>query len=78
MTNRLTILQGDAIRQMRTGGRFLQKTAGWKPGDMPYATHEGILHLMGHKLRCARLNTGETVIEADDMADLLEAMGMKP
>ena len=34
---------------------------------LPFATHTGVLELMGHTLRCYRLNTGETLIEASDM-----------
>jgi hypothetical protein len=33
----------------------------------PYATHEGVLEILGHKLRCYRLNTGQTVFNADDV-----------
>jgi hypothetical protein len=34
---------------------------------LPFATHSGVLEIMGHKLRCYRINTGETLIEASDM-----------
>ena len=34
---------------------------------MPYATHEGVLEIFGHKLRCYRLNTGQAVFNADDV-----------
>lgn len=33
---------------------------------IPYATHEGVLDLMGHKMRCYRLSNGQTVFDADD------------
>jgi hypothetical protein len=35
----------------------------------PWATHEGVMDIMGHKLRCYRLNTGQAIINADDMHD---------
>jgi len=34
---------------------------------LPYATHEGVLEIFGHNLRCYRLNTGQTVFDADDV-----------
>ena len=34
---------------------------------LPYATHEGVFEIMGHKLRCYRLNTGQAVFDADDV-----------
>ena len=51
----------------------------WKEGStpfeheegMPYATHEGIWHFMGQDIRVYRLNTGQTIIHADDMEKLL-------
>jgi len=40
-------------------------------GDgIPYATHEGILEIVGKKLRCYRLSNGQAVIHADDMREL--------
>ena len=36
---------------------------------IPYATHEGVLEIAGMKLRCYRLNTGQAIIRADDIAD---------
>ncbi len=36
-------------------------------GGMAYSTHEGVLDIGGIKLKCARLNTGHTVIDADDL-----------
>lgn len=44
-------------------------------GDLPYATHSGELEILGLKLRCYRLNTGEAIIHADDMNALFEMMG---
>lgn len=38
---------------------------------VPFATHEGVLDLMGHKIRCYRLNTGQAVFNADDVNDFL-------
>lgn len=33
---------------------------------LPYATHEGVFEIMGHKMRCYRLSTGQAVFNADD------------
>lgn len=42
---------------------------------MPYATHEGVLEIMGFKFRCYRLNTGQAMFNADDVeAFFREAM----
>ena len=38
---------------------------------MPYATHSGVMELMGHKLRCYRLNDGRAIFDADDFAAFL-------
>ncbi|TFY97518.1 hypothetical protein [Ramlibacter rhizophilus] len=35
--------------------------------NLPYATHSGVLEIMGHRLRCYRLNTGQAVFDADDV-----------
>ena len=46
---------------------------------LPYATHEGVLDIMGHKMRCYRLNNGQAVFSADDVEaffnDSLDAAG---
>ena len=34
---------------------------------LPYVTHAGVLVVGEMRLRCYRLNTGEAVIDADDM-----------
>lgn len=36
------------------------------PGDIPHATHTGVFEILGHKLRCYRLSTGQTVFDASD------------
>ena len=36
------------------------------PADGLYATHEGVFDLLGHKMRCYRLNNGAAVFNADD------------
>lgn len=41
-----------------------------QPGDK-YATHEGVLDIAGHKLRCYILNTGERIFNAEDVEKLL-------
>lgn len=40
--------------------------------DVPYATHSGVLTLFDKQLRCYRLNTGETVFDADDLIAFFE------
>lgn len=50
----------------------------WRPLDdpkpsaqgLPHATHVGSLDLFGATLRCYRLNTGEAVIDGDDLETL--------
>jgi hypothetical protein len=36
-------------------------------GDLPYATHHGVMDLFGHKLRVYRLNDGRAIINAEDL-----------
>ncbi len=45
-----------------------------KSGDLPYATHEGVWELAGMKLRVYRLNTGQAIINADDMTNFFEGL----
>lgn len=40
--------------------------------ELPYTTHHGVLELMGHTMRCYRLNTGEAVFDADDFEAFME------
>lgn len=42
-----------------------------KEGDL-YATHEGILHLGEHQLRCYILNNGQHIIDAKDLEEFLK------
>lgn len=42
---------------------------------LPYATHEGVFEVLGHQLRCYRLNDGSTVFNADDFEAFL---GLRP
>ncbi len=37
---------------------------------IPYATHNGVLDILGSKLRCYRLSDGKTVFDADDVEKL--------
>jgi hypothetical protein len=39
--------------------------------DLPYATHSGVFEIMGHKLRCYRLNTGQAIFDADDFQEFI-------
>jgi hypothetical protein len=47
---------------------------GVSPDGIPYATHEGIIRLGGFELKCARLSTGQTVIDSDSLKRFLEFM----
>lgn len=38
-----------------------------EPGDLPYATHEGILRIGDLELKCYTLNTGARVFEVNDL-----------
>lgn len=40
---------------------------------LPVATHEGVLELAGHKLRCYRLDNGQAIFHAEDMQALIGA-----
>jgi hypothetical protein len=46
----------------------------WKPGDLPYATHSGMLDLGGIMLRVYQLNTGDRVIDGEDVEKFLGGM----
>lgn len=56
----------------------------WQPVDppaetgdgLPYPTHSGTMTMLGVLLHCHRLNTGEAIIEANDMHRLFGVMGM--
>lgn len=39
---------------------------------IPWATHSGVLTILGAQLRCYRLNTGQAIFDADDVAALFE------
>ena len=45
---------------------------------VPFATHEGVLELGGHFLRCYRLNTGQAVFAADDINAFLGDLEANP
>lgn len=40
-------------------------------GDLPYATHSGVLTIGDMSLRCYRLNTGQAIIYGEDMKNSL-------
>lgn len=44
------------------------------PGDLPHATHEGVLRIAGIDLRCYRLSNGQAIIHADDMAQFFDIL----
>lgn len=41
-------------------------------GDVPYATHSGVLEIAGKSLRCYRLSNGQAVFHADDLNDFFD------
>lgn len=47
-------------------------------GSMPYVTHEGVLEVAGHSLRCYRLSDGKAIINADDFHAFFGALGIDP
>ncbi len=66
---------------METPMDALLNTVEWKetgePEDLamaddgiPWATHSGVLTIAGTQLRCYRLNTGQAIFDADDVATL--------
>lgn len=44
-------------------------------GATLYATHEGVFDLMGHKMRCYRLNNGQAVFDANDFEAFFADLG---
>jgi len=57
--------------------------ADWKSTDMqsdgsglPYATHEGAITFMGTRMRCYQLSDGRCVINADDLRDFINTIGL--
>lgn len=43
-------------------------------GDgLPHVTHEGVFEIMGHKIKCFRLSTGQAVFEKEDFERFCEA-----
>ena len=54
----------------------------WKPVEhaqstdgLPTVTHEGVLEIAGHRMRCYRLDDGRTIIHADDFNAFFGAVG---
>lgn len=59
---------------MTTAIEMVLETVEWKAtgattddDGIPVATHEGVLEIGGHKLRCYRLSNGQAVFHADDV-----------
>ncbi len=48
----------------------VEPPANLQAGDK-YPTHEGVLNLAGHELRCYILNTGERIFNAEDVEKFL-------
>jgi hypothetical protein len=59
------------IEMMLDGLTWAPVSGGDQPaGEIPHATHSGVLDLAGHSLRVYRLSDGRCVIDADDLAAL--------
>lgn len=59
---------------MKSGIETALDTVDWLPVERPaaaagelYATHAGVLEIVGIRLRCYRLNDGVAVFDADDV-----------
>lgn len=44
-------------------------------GDLPFVTHEGVLEVAGHKLRCYRLSDGKAIIHEEDFYSFFDELG---
>ena len=42
--------------------------------SLPHVTHEGIFEIMGHKIKCFRLSTGQAVFEQHDFENFTRAL----
>ena len=49
-----------------------------EPGDLPFVTHEGELHIADHCLRCYRISDGRAIIHQDDFQAFFAEMGDEP
>lgn len=43
----------------------LAESDGFHAG-LPHVTHEGVFEIMGHRIKCFRLSTGQAVFEKED------------
>lgn len=43
---------------------------------LPYATHEGVINLGQHRLRVYRLNTGERIVNSEDVRNWINSVPM--
>lgn len=55
------------IEMMLDGVEWVEVAAIENSDGLPHTTHEGVLEIAGHKLRCYRLSTGQAVLDADDV-----------
>lgn len=61
------------IEMMLDGVTWVENPDTRNPSDddgRPYATHSGVLEILGRKLRVYRLSDGKAVIHADDIHEL--------
>jgi hypothetical protein len=70
----------------KTGIEAMLDTVDWQlvprrqhaAGSDLYATHAGVLEIVGTRLRCYRLNDGRAVFDADDFTTWFASMQAQP
>jgi hypothetical protein len=63
------------IEMMLDGVQWVENQNASTNDDLPHATHEGVLEIMGHKMRCYRLSSGQTVFNAEDFEAFFAGWG---
>lgn len=53
----------------------LPSPCGERDTSLPYATHQGVLHIGKHALRCYQLNTGQSIFHKDDFDNFFDGLG---
>lgn len=53
----------------------IQRPIDRAPSDdgIPYATHKSVIEVMGHSIRCYQLNTGQRLLDFDDVSAIFGA-----
>lgn len=66
------MLQGVTWVAVPQNERHLQRLADG-PG-LAHVTHEGVFEILGHRMKCFRLSTGQAVFEKEDFERFCEAV----